>query len=178
MDSLASRYANALLLIAIQENDNEGYRQEIKELVNSFEQSEELLAVLKSSFITKKEKKDLLNEILKDEKYPKIRDFINVIIDNSRENFLIEFLQEFIRVSNTHDNISEGIIYSTKKLTKDEIEKVIDAVGSKLNRKINLRNRLDPSLIGGIKVVIDDHVFDGSIKNKLKNLKSQLSQGD
>lgn len=177
MDSLANRYASALLDIALEENKNQQYRDQIKELVDSFSESDELLALLKSSFVSKEEKKSLFNEMLKGIELVKICDFINVIIDNSRERFLLEILREFIAISNAHDNISEGIIYSTTKLSKEEINKITKSIEEKLHKRVNLHNRLDGSLIGGIKVIIDEHVYDGSIKNKLKNLKQQLEKG-
>lgn len=177
METLVNRYALALLSIAVEEHNNESYRLLIKDLYSNFSQSDDLKLLLKSSFVSKEEKKQLFITMLNDIKLKKILDFILVIIDNGRSNCLLEIFDEFIKVSNNYDNISEGIIYSTIRLSESEIEKITTAIAQKLNKSIRLHNRLDPSLIGGVKVVIDDHVFDGSIKNKLNNLKTQLEKG-
>ena len=48
------------------------------------------------------------------------------------------------------------------------------AVGSKMGRTVELQQKLDEDLILGIKVVIDGKVFDGSMKNRVENLRTSL----
>ena len=55
-----------------------------------------------------------------------------------------------------------------------EVKEVEDALSKKENKTIRLRVVNDPSLIGGIKVEINNRVFDGSIKNKIALLKKEL----
>lgn len=178
MDTLASRYATALLMIAKEEGKNTAYREEIRSLLSVFEACDELKKMLSSSFIDKEEKKRVFEVLLKSEEYRKIRDFIFVIIDNSRERNLCSILKEFISLSNREEGIAEGIVYSTERLSDSEIDKITSAVEEKLGKKISLRNRLDPSLIGGVKVIVDGFVFDGSIRNKLAELKRHLEKGE
>ena len=47
----------------------------------------------------------------------------------------------------------------------------------KLNKKVELSNVIDTSLMGGIKVVVNDTVFDNSIANKVQSLKQELLNG-
>ena len=47
----------------------------------------------------------------------------------------------------------------------------------KLNNKVELSNSIDPSLIGGIKIVVNDTVFDNSVSNRLRALKQELING-
>ena len=54
---------------------------------------------------------------------------------------------------------------------------VLQTLWQKINKKVVLKNRIDNTLIGGIKVVVDDYNFDGSIKNKLSKL-NQYLKGD
>ena len=44
----------------------------------------------------------------------------------------------------------------------------------KVNSKVQLRVVVDPSLIGGIKVEIENHVYDNSLSYKLESLKKEL----
>ena len=90
----------------------------------------------------------------------------------------MEILNEFIRISNLEDGIIEGIIYSVEFLSSEQIDNVSKAIEQKINKKVVLKNRIDNTLIGGIKVVVDDYNFDGSIKNKLKKLNQYLKEGN
>ena len=46
---------------------------------------------------------------------------------------------------------------------------------NKEGSEIELHVKIDPSLIGGVKVVINNHIYDGSVKNKLSEMKQSLS---
>lgn len=176
MDSVASRYADSLLSLAKEKKLNTEYRNQIKDIYNTFNENEDIKLVLKSAFITKNEKIDVLNKILVgvDEI---VKNFILVIVENNRQDSLFDILKEFIKVSNLEDGICEGFVYSVQRLSKDEINKISLAIEKKINKKIALTNRLDDSLIGGVKVIVDDYVFDASIKNKLNELKNHLQEG-
>ena len=73
-------------------------------------------------------------------------------------------------------NIYEGIIYSTEPLQNSKILEISRLISKKLGRQVELKNKIDSRLIGGVKVVVHDHIFDGSIKYKLETLKEQLKE--
>ena len=66
------------------------------------------------------------------------------------------------------------MVYSYLPLTNEEVNKIQEAVSKKLNLKILLKNEIDESLMGGVKVVVENHVMDSSIKNRMDLLKQEL----
>ena len=176
MDSLFSRYASALFSIALEENKVESYRDEIKMLREVIINNDELLHLLSSCFITKEDKENVIDQVFKNQN-PNIVNFIKVINSNKRINYMIKIFDEFIKTCNEKLNVKEGIVYSTSKLDEKQIKDIEDALTKRLSCQVELTNLLDSRLIGGIKVVIKDKVFDGSIKNKLERLKQSLISG-
>ena len=69
------------------------------------------------------------------------------------------------------------IIYTVNELSKEQINKLEESVTKKLNKKVELSNVIDPSIIGGIKIVVNDTVFDNSIVRRLESLKQELING-
>ena len=89
----------------------------------------------------------------------------------------MEIIEAFKALTNEHFGILEGILYANYDISVQEVKEVEDALYyliKKENKKISLRVVNDPSLIGGIKVEINNRVFDGSIKNKVALLKKEL----
>ena len=78
------------------------------------------------------------------------------------------------RLKEVNFGILEGILYANYDISVQEVKEVEDALSKKENKTIRLRVVNDPSLIGGIKVEINNRVFDGSIKNKVALLKKEL----
>ena len=154
MNNLASRYASALLSLALEENKNEAYRNYLKVILETIQDDSSLERILSCSTITKEEKKK--------------------IIDNSRGSYLKKMIEEFISLSNEKDGIAEGYIYSSSSLSKEDKERIEAAISKKLNKIVYLIPKIDQRLIGGFKVVVNDYVFDASIKNKIDGLKNSL----
>ena len=75
-------------------------------------------------------------------------------------------------------NTSFGTIYSARLLPVDQIEKVEKAISKQIERNVKLENKIDESLLDGVKVVINNVVWDGSYKAKLKIIKENLINGD
>lgn len=176
MDSLFSRYANALFSIALEENKVELYRNEVKVLKNIILENDEILHLLSSCFLQKEEKEKVIDDVFKKQTIH-IINFIKVIVNNKRTNCLIKIFDEFIKTCNENLNVKEGIIYSTAKLDAKQVKEIEKALENRLGSQVELINLIDERLIGGVKVVIEDKIFDGSIKNKLEKLKSSLISG-
>lgn len=175
-NTLDERYASALLTIANEEGKNFEYRDYIKNLVFSLEENKEIIEILSSKFMHKDEKKKVVEKIMSTCPFQNIINLMYVIIDNGRERNIISILKEFISLSNELDGISEGIIYTSMKLTNEQIANIEKSISSKINKKVYLTQKIDHELIGGIKVCINDYVFDASIKNKLDSLKHSLNE--
>ena len=102
--------------------------------------------------------------------------FLKLLVHKHRFFIFDKIAKEFILEANESLGILEGFIYSVNPLSELEIKKVSESVSKKMNQTVELKNLIDERLIGGIKVVVHDHVFDGSIKGKLENLKNNLNE--
>ena len=176
MDSLALRYARALLSIAIDEKKVLEYKKAMNELEDYFSNNLEVDEYLKSYFVSDQEKYDVIDKISHHFALVNLSNFIKLLVKKHRFDNFRYIDKEFNKLANEDLNIHSGIIYSTFPLSKKEINSIEEAISLKEKRKIELTNKIDEKLIGGVKVCIADKVYDGSIKNKLENLKSQLSE--
>ena len=57
------------------------------------------------------------------------------------------------------------------------ISKLEANITLKLNKNVELTNVIDPSILGGVKIVVNDTVFDNSVANRLQALKQELING-
>ncbi|MGM9858988.1 MAG: F0F1 ATP synthase subunit delta [Bacilli bacterium] len=177
MDSLASRYSSALFSIAEEENKIKEYQEACKVFSQCIEENPKYMQIISSYFIKKDEKKQIVNEVVNKFKLPMLTSFVDVVFDNNRENCLLEILSDFNTKCNDKQNILEGIIYSVIELDKNQISRIEEVISKKLGKKVELKNEINSNLIGGVKVVINDTVFDGSITHRIESLKHSLTKG-
>lgn len=174
MDSVFFRYANALFELAKESSDVINYQKSIRQIDFIFDESPDYIKLLDSYFVSKKEKIDCVDEIFKSHFDATIINFIKVLVINHRIAYYQSIFKEFNSLCNAFQGIEEGTIYSTIPLDKEKIHQIELSIESRNHKSIELANRIDASIIGGIKVVIGDKVYDDTLKNKLNSLKTLL----
>lgn len=175
MLEIAQNYASALLSIAVDENKVIDYQKEVKELMKIIKDNPDFLVLLDSRFLSVNERKEKVSEILINFSTDVIN-FIKIIVEHNRVNYLEDILQAFNTLCNESRDIVEGLIYTAFPLKEETLLKIKQKISQIEHHDVDLIERIDPSLIGGVKVVINSHVYDGSIKNKLEKMQVDLSR--
>ena len=99
---------------------------------------------------------------------------ILVVMENNRTSYLLDIFEAFNSYCNEYRGISEGLVYSTLKLDQKVINQIEEKISKVEHQKVELKNIIDPTLIGGVKVVVHDRIYDGSIKHHIENMKKDL----
>lgn len=172
-NEITERYALALFSLKRDSNTEKEAQKEIKELRKIFKENPDFLLVLSSSYKPLEERLDIIDHTLVgvDEE---IKNLIKIVISNHRANYLVEIFDDFNSLVNESRGVKEGLVYSTSPLSEKQIDSLTKSISEKESMEIELKNVIDPSLIGGVKVVINDHIYDGSIKHHLEDMKITL----
>ena len=173
MTEIAQNYASALLSLAVDDHKVIDYQKEVKELRKIIRDNEDFVLLLDSRFLSIEERMNNAEKILKGFS-PDVVNFIKIIIKHNRVSYLEDILEAFNSLCNENQDIVEGLIYSAFPLGEDTLLKIKKKISQIENHEVDLIPRIDPSLIGGVKVVINSHVYDGSIKNQLEKMQIDL----
>ena len=173
MNQIAQTYAEALFSLALEEKKLSSLQEEGKQLSDIINDNPDFLLLLNSRFMSAEERKEVANKILKgfDDD---IVNLIKVIVDNNRVDYVQEILQAFNSLCNEYRGVKEGLVYSAFPLDKQTINTIKEKISQVEHMDVELIAKVDPSLIGGVKVVINSHVYDGSIKNQLEKMQINL----
>lgn len=173
MESVASRYGLALYSLALEENKIDSWQKDVKTLKSIFEENTDFIMILGSSFLSLEERIEILEKTLVGVD-KNIVALIDVIMENNRTDLILDVFESFNSYCNQYRGVSEGLIYSTLKLDQTVIDQIEKKISKIENNKVELKNVIDPSLIGGVKIVIKDHIYDGSIKHNIEMMKKDL----
>ncbi len=173
MNQIAQTYAEALFSLGLEEKKLTKLQDEGKALSEIIHDNEDFLLLIDSRFMSREERQDIASKILKDFDED-IVSFVKVLIANNRTNYIKDVLEAFNSLCNEYKGVKEGLIYSAFPLNKETINKIKNKISQIEGMDVELLSRIDPSLIGGVKVVINSHVYDGSIKNQLEKMQIDL----
>lgn len=101
--------------------------------------------------------------------------FLRIVVDNDRLAALPEIATQFRSLKNARTGSSDAVVYSAFPMDAGALGAVAPALEKRFGRKLNLTVQEDPSLLGGIRVVVGDEVLDTSVKARLEQMKVALT---
>ena len=170
------KYAQDLYDLAIHDNKLDLYITEIEKLNEALNFDLKLSSEFDSTNYTSSEKRKRIEKLKINNEV--INTFFVMVNAINKSHVELQLIHDFLVYYYSRENKLFGTIFSVRKLDEKTIKNVEKAIESQLNRKVKLENKLDESLIGGIKVVVNNNVWDGSYKTKLKDLRSGLLHND
>ncbi|MBN6187065.1 F0F1 ATP synthase subunit delta [Aneurinibacillus sp. BA2021] len=176
MSAVAKRYAQALYEVASEKQAIDITESELLQITDVINQSGELNMLLTHPKVTAQEKKEMVNELFGGKVSDTTLNFLNLLLDRGREEELNNITKHFIALSNEARGYAEATVVTAKPLTEEELQNVADQFGQKVNKKLRVAAKVDPSIVGGIIVRIGDRLYDGSIKGKLARFTQQIKQ--
>ena len=104
-----------------------------------------------------------------------MQNFVRVLAENHRLLLLPEILAHYEVLRAEVENTVDVEVISAVKLDAAQAEKLAAALNTRLKRKVNMRNSVDASLLGGAVIHAGDLVIDGSLKGRLQRLRTELT---
>ncbi|WP_010246347.1 ATP synthase F1 subunit delta [Acetivibrio cellulolyticus] len=176
MPLVESRYAEALIEITQKDGSTDKVLNDFDTLINLINNNSDLSAFLENPQIQVGDKKKLLMDMLEGID-PNILKLIMLLIDKGRIKQIRGIFSEYKRFADERRDVLNLKIISAVKLDELQVDKIIEKYKMIYKKdRVNTDLQIDESLIGGIKVQIEDRVEDFSLKTRLDGLKSLLIQ--
>ena len=169
----ARPYAKALFKSAKEQNMIDENFDMLKSLNIVVNNSNAQKILLNNSFDSKY-KVNFLSEVLKENTNENFLRFISLLSENNRLSVITEICDLYNGYLQEEKSLKTAKIDTAYKLNRDQLEAIKVALEKRFNKKIELEQNLDASLLAGAVVRIDDLVIDGSLREQLRKLESQL----
>ncbi len=99
---------------------------------------------------------------------------LDLIVKNGRESFIPAIARNFIHETKKFKGITESVLTTAIKVDDNVRKQIIDLISKVFNTKVELKENLDPEIVGGFILQVDDNYIDASIRNKLRKIKKEL----
>ncbi len=100
--------------------------------------------------------------------------FLRLLAANDRLALLPEIHQLFSQYAEEAASELTVDVYTPGDMSAEQLDKLKQALGKKLQRDVKIRTHRDDSLLGGVRIQAGDLVIDGTLKGKLEKLRSEL----
>jgi F-type H+-transporting ATPase subunit delta len=171
------RYAQSLFELTIEGNQLGKVEADLKSLQTMLAESADLRRLVTSpAFDAAAKAKGLTAVAAKAGFNPLTAKFVGLIATNGRANELAGVINAFSALSAQYRGVVTAEVTTAKALTAAQLKGVSAAVSQALGKTPELSTRVDPSILGGIKVRVGSRLFDASLRSKLDSLKFALKR--
>lgn len=175
MTELAKRYGDSLYDLAAEEALDTELLGELAAVCDLLRENPDYLHLLSQPNLPKKERCSLLDEAFGGRVHPYILNFIKILCE---EGTLRE-LQGCGRQYRLRYNRAHGIVQATAvsavPLEPAARQKLAEKLAAMTGKTVDLTVRLDPGMLGGLRIDVDGTRYDGTVKARLETLRADLA---
>ncbi|TXI97155.1 MAG: F0F1 ATP synthase subunit delta [Neisseriales bacterium] len=172
---IAHPYAQALFSLAKQTKQEDVWLSRLSNL-QQVVVNPEFSELLNNPEIEGSQVISVINTLLKDNASIEVTNLLSVLIENNRVSALPEIYQVFRDLVLEDQKRGDAIIESAYAMSQTEKQDFEELLSKKFGKKITAKVVINPELLAGIKVTINDKVIDGSVKGRLSDLSTQLTK--
>ncbi len=173
--TIARPYAEAVFRIAKQSNSFENWSGMLK-FTTSVVKDGAMQACIRNPKLTSDQVAGILLSVCGDRLNNVARNFVKVLAENDRLTVLPEIGDLFEKRRAEQEGVIDAEIYTAFPINDTELKELVGAVEMRFKQKINPVVKIDPELIGGVKVVIGDEVIEASVRGKLQAMAFALKR--
>jgi F-type H+-transporting ATPase subunit delta len=173
--SIAKRYATALLQVAQEQGKIDEFQQQLESIAQTLSQHPTLQTALASPVVAPSKKKSLFAALAaKLGINPSLGNLMSALIDNDRIPELNLLVLIFRDLADEQKGRVRVRVSSATPLGANEA-KLKAILEKSLKLEVLLEAQVDPKLLGGLVVRVQDRVFDASLQGELDRLKESLT---
>ena len=172
---VASRYATALVEVALEHKNAGQVKSDLAAFVEAFGISADLRIFLENPAASVEEKHAVIEKIAaKMQLGQAVRNFVLLLVDHERMEMLAEIQDAFRNELNERQGIAEAEITSAHELTAAERKELVSVMERRTGKKIEARFSEDKSLLGGAVVRVGSTIYDGTVREQLARMQELL----
>lgn len=171
----ATRYAKALLAVAIQESDPARIEADLSAVVDVMKEHADVRRAMLSPAIPQTVRVNVV-QALTDHlgTQPPAAKLLTLLAGRARLELLPDLLEVYRERLLAHRNIVRAEVSAAAPLQDDKVQALEKSLGQLTGKEMQIEVAVDPALIGGVVAKIGSIVYDGSIRTQLERLKQQL----
>ena len=124
--------------------------------------------------VTAKQVLEVITGVAKTTLDPKVSNLLRAVVENGRLSALPEVSAQFNALVKSRSGTSDATIESAFPIDATQLPQVVAVLERRFGRKLNASVVVEPSLIGGIRVVVGDEVLDTSVRARLDKMRLAL----
>ncbi|MBE6560874.1 MAG: ATP synthase F1 subunit delta [Ruminococcaceae bacterium] len=175
MSEAAKEYGRALADLAVEENIEVQILEESRAIRSLLDANPAYVRLLSSPEIAKSERAELLDKAFGGRVHRHLLNFLKLIMERGYAYRSAAFLSEYESIYCERHGIITADVQSAIPLSEEQKSRLAQKLSTLTGKTVELSCKVDPALIGGIRLTVNNTLFEGSVRAKLDQMRASLA---
>lgn len=172
---VAKRYARALFELAAAEKQTEAFSRQLAAFAGAWETSADLRMIFENPAHGPEVRKKVVVAVAERVgALPTVKNALQLLATRGRLRFIREIADAFAALAELQGNVIRAEIVTATDLPESYFAQVEKTLAASTGKKVVLVRKKDPAILGGVVTKIGEKVYDGSLRARLMDLRSQM----
>ena len=173
---IARRYAEALYDLGYEEGLLDTIGAAYGDVVTAIAATPDAVRFLDHPLVPRARKIAFLDQAFPD--VPEyLRNLLRLLVRNGRGGYIRVVYDEFRALRSVRENIARVEVATAKPLSPEDKARLTEHLAAVLGKQVEIEERVEPELLGGVRLELDGKVIDGTLRAKLAQLRTALAGG-
>ena len=174
MTQVGSVYGEALYDLARSENLDETILKELDVLAKSFDAEPDFIKLLGTPSLSKEERCRILDDSFRGKVQPYVLNFLKILTEKGYMRHFSHCCDAYRECYNRHHGILVVTAVTAVALTAAQQARLTEKLSGITGKTIDLRNRVDPNVLGGVRLDYDGKRLDDTVAHRLNAIHGVL----
>lgn len=170
MTQIASVYAEALYVLAKEENCTDDILGELTVLAESFRQEPDFVKLLCAHNLTKEERCGILDDSFRGKVHAFMLNFMKILTEKGYMRHFDDCAKAYRQAYNRDHGILEVWAVTAMPLSHEQSERLSQKLAAVTGKTVDLHNRVDPACLGGVRLDYDGKRLDDTVSQRLASI--------
>ena len=175
MEEIATVHARSLFEVAREQDKLDVVRDQLGAFADALSENRDLQVFFFSPYFSTAEKEDGLERVVTDAD-PVIVNFLKLLIEKHRMPVVFRIRGDYDSLWADENKLLPVQITSAVELDGSIVKQLGDRIAEQTDRTVDVAAEVDPDILGGIVVRVGNSVLDASVRNRLEQLRRQVSR--
>ena len=176
MSKAGDLYGQSLYDLAAEENLTDEILGEMEAVKGIFNENPDYITLLSEPSVPKNERLQLVDQAFDGSLQPYLLNFIKILIEKGLLREFSACQKRFRKSYNEEHGIADAVVTTAIALDERELGLLKDKLEKISGKKILLKQKTDPSVLGGVRVDLEGQLFDGTVKGRLSELRRRVDE--
>ena len=174
MTEVGNVYGEALYSLAREEGLSQVILQQLKTLQDCFSQEPDFLRLLGSPNLPKTERCQVLDNCFRGKVQPYVLNFLKILTEKGYIRHFGACVKTYQEQYNQDNGILPVTAVTAVPMSSEQKAKLTDKLRKITGKRIELINRLDPTVLGGVRLDYDGKRVDDTVSHRLDAVRGML----